>query len=71
MGRDTRKALKRGKNEKRKVQEKFNNVTTTIKFFNFDFLFMETDIFCLKTVRENVTYVITFLVKFCLVLHNI
>ena len=33
MARDTRKKLKRGKNEKRKVLEKFNNVTMTITFY--------------------------------------
>ena len=48
IARDTRKTLKRRKNEKRKVQEKFNNVTVTIKFFKFCFLHMEKDIFCLK-----------------------
>ena len=44
--RDPRKTLKRGKNEKRKVQEKFNNVTMPIKFFKVYFLYMEKGIFC-------------------------
>ena len=48
IARDKRKTLKRGKNKKRKVQEKFNNVTMTIKFFKFYFLHMEKEIFCSK-----------------------
>ena len=43
-----KKDIKKGKNEKRKVQEKFNNLTMTIKFFKFYFLYMEKDIFCSK-----------------------
>ena len=43
--RDPRKTLKRGKNEKRKVQEKFNNVTMPIKFFKVYFLYMEKGIY--------------------------
>ena len=35
--RDARKTLKTGENEKRKAEEKFNNVTSTIKFFYFIF----------------------------------
>ena len=37
MARDTRKTLRKGGNEKRKVKEKFNNVTTTIKSYTFTF----------------------------------
>ena len=46
--RDTGKILKRGKNAKRKVQEKFNNAAMTITFFKVYFLYMEKDIFCSK-----------------------
>ena len=46
MARDTKKTLKREKYEKRNVYEKFNNVTTTIKFFAF---ILEKDIFSSKT----------------------
>ena len=42
---DTRKTLKNRKDEKRKVQGKFNNVTMKIKFFKFYVLYMEKDIF--------------------------
>ena len=35
MARDTRKTLKREKNEKRKVKEKFNNVRRIIKLLTF------------------------------------
>ena len=35
--RDTRKTLKRGKQEKRRVQDKFDDVTTTIEFLPSDF----------------------------------
>ena len=48
IARDTRKALKKGKNKKQKVQEKFSNVTITLKFFKIYFLHMEKDIFCSK-----------------------
>ena len=37
IARDKRRTLEREKNEKRKVWEKVNNVTTTIKFFAFIF----------------------------------
>ena len=37
MARDTMKTLKRRKNEKQKVSENFNNLTTTTKFFTFIF----------------------------------
>ena len=43
MTRDARKTLKRGKNEKGKVQ-KFNNITAAVEFFTF--LYMEKDRFC-------------------------
>ena len=52
MARDTRKTLKKGGNEKRKVKEKLNNVTTTIKSY--------TLIFVLNIMRENVVNTITF-----------
>ena len=35
--RATRRTLRRSKNEKRKVYEKFNDITTTIKFFTLIF----------------------------------
>ena len=37
MARDSRKTLKGERNENRKAQEKFNKVTTTIKFFTVSF----------------------------------
>ena len=37
MARDARETLKRGKNEKRKLSEKFINAATIIKFFAFIF----------------------------------
>ena len=37
MARDTRKTLKRGKMKNEKVQEKFNSVIKTVKFFTFIF----------------------------------
>ena len=43
MARDTRKTLKREKNEKRKVREKFKKDNKIINFF------MEKDIFWSKT----------------------
>ena len=49
--------------KKRKVYEKFNNVTTQIKLFTSIFLFMEKDL--LKNiVWESAVYTITFLVNF-------
>ena len=53
--------LKKGKNHKRKVYEKFNNVTAKIIFF--------TSVFCLwkrlqNIVWENVVYTIIFAVNF-------
>ena len=49
------------KNEKYK-----QTLTTTIKFFIFVWLILIENI-----VWENEVYIITFLVKFCLVLHDI
>ena len=50
-----------GKNEKRKVKEKFNNVTTTIKLFTF-FVYGKAYILLENIVWENLVYIITFLV---------
>ena len=52
------------KNEK--VKDKFNNVTTTIKFLTFMFLCMENDVYFARkhNLWENVLYTITFLVTF-------
>ena len=56
MKRDTRKTLKRGKIEKWKVWEKFDNVTTTIKFFTFFFAYGKWCILLENIVWENVVY---------------
>ena len=46
IARGTRKTLKRGKNEKRKVQKTFNNDSKILYFY---FLYMEKDTFYSKT----------------------
>ena len=65
MARDTRKTLKREKNEKRKVREKFNNVRRIIKLLTF---YGKRHILVKNIIWENVVYLITFLVKLCLML---
>ena len=51
--RDTKKTLKTGKNEKRKILEKFNNVTTTVKFFTFIFCMWKRIYFARKHGLEK------------------
>ena len=46
--RDITKSLKRRKNEKRKVKDKFNSVTTYNRIIYFYFLYMENNIFAQK-----------------------
>ena len=48
MAIDTRKTLKRGKNDKREISEKFNKVTTTIKLFAFIFYLLKRIYFAQK-----------------------
>ena len=61
--RDTRKTLKRGKQEKRRGQDKFDDVSTTIEFLPFNF-YGKGYILLENIVWENVVYIITFLVMF-------
>ena len=69
MTKDARKTLKRGKNEKGKVQEKFNNITAAVEFFTF--LYMEKDIFCSRDSLRKCSLYYNIFSKAFLVLQGI
>ena len=67
IARDTRKTLKRGK--KWKTKTKFNNVTTTIKFFTFIFVHGKGYILLENIIWENSVVEIQFLSELIIVLN--